>query len=76
MLELLLDHNLFLLSLFGLYCLGMAISTDATIEFFGTADEVISIAGGTVADGAFSDAGDFTAWTNDDDAPRGKEASA
>ena len=46
----------------------MAITTNSLIDFFGTGDEVISIAGAAVSDGAFSDSGDFTAWTNDDDA--------
>lgn len=46
----------------------MAISTDSSIDFFGTTDEVISIAGAAVANGAFSDSGDLTSWTNDDDA--------
>ena len=49
----------------------MAISTDATIWFYGTQDQIDSTAG-TVADGAFSVAGDVdSTWTNDDDAPYG-----
>lgn len=43
----------------------MAISTDATIEFFGTQDTVTTT-GGSTADAAFTSAG---TWTNDDDAP-------
>lgn len=46
----------------------MAIGTDAAIEFFGTQDSLDDTSG-TVADGAFSVAGDLLAWTNDDDAP-------
>jgi hypothetical protein len=46
----------------------MAIGTDAAIDFFGTPDEIISIAGAAVSDGAFSDSGDLTQWVNDDDA--------
>lgn len=46
----------------------MAIGTDAAIDFFGTKDEVISIAGAAVATGSYSDSGDLTSWTNDDDA--------
>lgn len=47
----------------------MAIGTDAGIEFFGTTDQVISVAGAAITDGNFSDSGDLTQWTNDDDAP-------
>lgn len=47
----------------------MAIGTDDAIHKFGTQDQVISVAGTNVANGAFSDSGDFTQWTNDDDAP-------
>ncbi len=46
----------------------MAIGTDAQIEFFGTQDTLGTTAG-TVADAAFSVAGDLSTWTNDDDAP-------
>lgn len=46
----------------------MAISTDSAIEFFGTQDTLGTTAG-TVADDAFSVAGDLSTWTNDDDAP-------
>lgn len=46
----------------------MAISTDAAVEFFGTQDTVTS-SSSSVADNAFSVAGDITTWTNDDDAP-------
>lgn len=45
----------------------MAISTDAAIHFFGTADDLDSTAA-SVADGAISVVGDLAAWTNDDDA--------
>lgn len=47
----------------------MAISTNDAILKFGTQDQVDSTSG-TVADGAFSVAGDIVAWTNDDDASR------
>lgn len=47
----------------------MAISTDALIEFFGTQD-TLGTSSATVADAAFSIAGDLSTWTNDDDAPR------
>jgi len=47
----------------------MAISTDALVEFFGTQD-TLGTSSATVADGAFSVAGDLSTWTNDDDAPR------
>ncbi len=48
----------------------MAISTDATIHFFGTQD-VVTAGGGTsaVSDAAFSVDADAAEWTNDDDAP-------
>jgi hypothetical protein len=46
----------------------MAIGTNSTIEFHGTADTVHS-SPATVADGAFSVASDVSQWTNDDDAP-------
>lgn len=46
----------------------MAIGTDAAIEFFGTQDTVTGSTS-SVADAAFSVAGDISAWTNDDDAP-------
>jgi len=45
----------------------MAIGTDASIDFFGTQDSLDSTSG-SVADGAFSVAGDLSTWTNDDDA--------
>ena len=45
----------------------MAISTDATIEFFGTQDQVDDGTTGTVATDTFSEAS--SSWTNDDDAP-------
>lgn len=48
----------------------MPIGTNDTIESFGTQDTVHS-APATVADGAFSIAGDVSQWTNDDDAPYG-----
>lgn len=51
----------------------MAISTDASIEFYGTQDTVTA-GGGTsaVTDGSYSASGDVVSggWTNDDDAPR------
>jgi hypothetical protein len=47
----------------------MAISTDATIWFFGTQDEVTSGTASTVSSAAFSDTDDTAEWTNDDDAP-------
>lgn len=46
----------------------MAIGADSAIEFFGTQDSLDSTSG-TVADAAFSVAGDLSEWTNDDDAP-------
>ena len=45
----------------------MAISTDASIEFFGTQD-TLGTSSAAVADAAFSIAGDLSTWTNDDDA--------
>ncbi len=47
----------------------MAISTDAAINFFGTQD-TLGTSSATVADAAFSIAGDLSTWTNDDDAPQ------
>ncbi len=47
----------------------MTISTDSTIEFFGTTDAVDDTSTSAVNDGAFSVAADISAWTNDDDAP-------
>ena len=47
----------------------MAIGTDASIEFFGTADDLGS-SSATVTDGSFSIASDVTQWTNDDDAEK------
>jgi hypothetical protein len=47
----------------------MAISTDAAIEFFGTQD-TLGTSSASVADAAFSVAGDLSTWTNDDDAPQ------
>lgn len=47
----------------------MAIGTDDLIDKFGTQDEVTVASPGSVADGAFSAAGDVNDWTNDDDAP-------
>ena len=46
----------------------MAIGTDAAIEFFGTQD-TLGTSSATVADDAFSIAGDLSTFTNDDDAP-------
>ena len=46
----------------------MAISTDALVEFYGTQD-TLGTSSATVADAAFSIAGDLSTWTNDDDAP-------
>jgi hypothetical protein len=51
----------------------MAISTDAAIEFFGTQD-TLGTSSATVADAAFSIAGDLSTWTNDDDAPQASVA--
>lgn len=45
----------------------MPITTNDAIEKFGTQDLVTGTPG-TVADGAFSVAGDVSTWTNDDDA--------
>ena len=47
----------------------MTIGTDATIDFFGTEDEVTVASPGAVNAGAFSAAADVSDWTNDDDAP-------
>lgn len=50
----------------------MAISTDATIFFFGTQDTQTTGTPSTVSSGSFSDSDDtVTNWTNDDDAPLG-----
>jgi len=46
----------------------MAIGTDSAVEFFGTQD-TLGTSSATVADAAFSIAGDLSTWTNDDDAP-------
>lgn len=46
----------------------MAITTDATIEFFGTQD-TLGTSSAAVATDAFSIASDLSTWTNDDDAP-------
>jgi len=46
----------------------MAISTNAVIEFFGTAD-TLGTTPATVVNGAISLASDLQEWTNDDDAP-------
>ena len=46
----------------------MAIATDSAIEFFGTQD-TLGTSSASVADAAFSIAGDLSTWTNDDDAP-------
>lgn len=46
----------------------MAIGTDAFVEFYGTQD-AIGTSSASVADAAFSIAGDLSTWTNDDDAP-------
>lgn len=48
----------------------MAIGANDTIVKFGTLDDLDSTSS-TVADGAFSAAGDLATWTNDDDAPMG-----
>lgn len=47
----------------------MAISTDATIDFFGTETEVTVASPGAVNAAAFSVTGDVNDWTNSDDAP-------
>ena len=47
----------------------MAIGTSSLVEFFGTQD-TLGTSSATVADAAFSIAGDLSTWTNDDDAPR------
>ncbi len=46
----------------------MAITTDDAIDKFGTQTEITN-SPSAVADGAFSVAGDVSAWTNSDDAP-------
>lgn len=46
----------------------MAISENALIDFFGTQD-TLGTSSATVANNAFSIAGDLSTWTNDDDAP-------
>lgn len=46
----------------------MAITTDATIVFFGTQEDLDS-ASAAVVDAAFSVVGDLTTWTDEDDAP-------
>ena len=45
----------------------MAITTGAAIEFFGTQD-TLGTSSASVANAAFSIAGDLSTWTNDDDA--------
>lgn len=47
----------------------MAIGTDATINFFGTQDQIDDGTTSTISNNAFSVAADITTWTNDDDAP-------
>lgn len=47
----------------------MAISSDATIHFWGTQDQVDDGTTSTIATTAFSVAADISTWTNDDDAP-------
>jgi hypothetical protein len=47
----------------------MAIGTGDAIHKFGTQDQVTVASPGSVANGAFSAAGDVNDWTNDDDAP-------
>lgn len=49
----------------------MTIATNALIFFEGTQDALHTGTPGTVANGAFSAAGDTVDWTNDDDAPFG-----
>ena len=46
----------------------MAIAADSAIHFFGTQD-TLGTSSATVADAAFSIAGDLSTWINDDDAP-------
>ena len=46
----------------------MAIAADSAVHFFGTQD-TLGTSSATVADAAFSIAGDLSTWTNDDDAP-------
>jgi len=45
----------------------MAISTNAVVDFFGTADQIDSTPS-SIADDAISVAADISEWTNDDDA--------
>jgi hypothetical protein len=47
----------------------MAISTDASIDFFGTQD-IVTSSSSSVADAAFSVTADIVTWTNDDGAPQ------
>ena len=47
----------------------MAIGTNSAIEFFGTQD-TLGTSSASVADDAFSIAGDLSTWVNDDDAPQ------
>jgi len=47
----------------------MSITTGAAVEFFGTQD-TLGTSSASVADGAFSIAGDLSTWVNDDDAPQ------
>lgn len=47
----------------------MAIGTNDAIHKFGTQDQVTVASPGSVANAAFSAAGDVNDWTNDDDAP-------
>lgn len=47
----------------------MAIGTDSAVNFFGTQD-TLGTSSASVADAAFSIAGDLSTWTNDDDAPQ------
>lgn len=47
----------------------MAISTNDLIDKFGTQDTVTTGTPGSIANNAFSVAGDVALWTNDDDAP-------
>lgn len=46
----------------------MAIGTDSAIHVFGTQD-TLGTSSASVADAAFSIAGDLSTWVNDDDAP-------
>lgn len=47
----------------------MAIDTNAVIEVFGTQD-ALGTSSASVANNAFSIAGDLSTWVNDDDAPQ------